>query len=96
MRRAESRFLGEHWLNVLDSLDDGLIVMNGEHCLEFMNEGNSFLVDLALVRVPAAAVAEAPHFDGHHWAEPSVNHLRMTMRAVFENREAARARGAIA
>lgn len=64
--------------------------------LEFMNERNSFLVDSTLVRVPSVAVAEAPHFDGHRWAEPSVNHLRMTMRAVFENRDAARARGAIA
>ena len=30
MTRAESRFLGEHWLNVLESLDDGLIVINAE------------------------------------------------------------------
>ncbi len=47
MRRAESRFLGEQWLNVLESLDDGLIVMNGAHCLEFMNEGAAQLTGLS-------------------------------------------------
>jgi hypothetical protein len=31
---------------------------------------------------------------GHRWAEPSVEHLRRLMRHVFENREAAKQKGA--
>lgn len=65
MTRAESRFLGEHWLNVLESLDDGLIVINAEHSIEFLNEGAAQLTGLSAaqsVGVPAARV-----FGGNPW-----------------------------
>jgi hypothetical protein len=32
-------------------------------------------------------------FKGLHWAQPSVAHLRQLMRRVYENREAAAAKG---
>ncbi len=61
---------------------------------EFMTPENSYLVEYELVDVPPEAVAEAAHFAGHRWAEPSVAHLRALMRQVFADREAARASGA--
>ncbi len=61
---------------------------------EFMNPENSYLVDYELTDVPPEAVAEAPHFAGHRWAEPSATHTRALMRDVFDDREGARNRGA--
>src|SRR5262245_413905 len=65
MRRAESRYLGEQWLNVLESLDDGLMVMNGEQQLEFMNEGAAQLPGLSAfqsIGLPAGRL-----FAGNPW-----------------------------
>src|SRR5690606_31532559 len=65
MRRAESRFLSEQWLNVLESLDDGLIVMNREQRLEFMNEGAAQLTGLSVAQsigLPATKL-----FAGNPW-----------------------------
>ncbi|HEY8517586.1 MAG TPA: ATP-binding protein [Candidatus Binatia bacterium] len=50
MRRAGSRYLAEQWLNVLESLDDGLIVLNRDQTLEFMNEGAAQLTGLSAVQ----------------------------------------------
>lgn len=50
MRQAESRFLAEHWLNVLESLDDGLLILNAEQQLEFMNEGAAQLTGLSVAQ----------------------------------------------
>lgn len=62
MRRAESRFLGAQWLNILESLDDGLIILDAEQRLEFMNEGaaqlTGFSADQA-VGLPAARLFAA-------------------------------------
>jgi len=65
MRRAQSRFLGEHWLNVLESLDDGLIVLNAEQHLEFMNEGAAQLIGLSAVQ--AVGLPAAKLFAGNPW-----------------------------
>ena len=64
--------------------------------LEFMNDDNSFLVDCQESPVSEQAVIEAPHFRGHHWAEPSRRHLRALMRTVFEERSEARRKGEVA
>ena len=62
--------------------------------VDFMNDGNAYLCDVErLVRVPDAAVAEAPWFQGHRWAEPSVDDLRRLMRHLVEHRAEARAKG---
>jgi len=59
--------------------------------LEFMNDDNSFLIDCCLTDVPEEALREVPHFRGHRWAEPSVDHLKKLMRFVYTNySEAAR------
>ena len=56
--------------------------------LEFMNEGNSYLVDYKLVNAPAG-----PWTGGQLWAEPSVRDLRRAMRRVYEHRVEAAATG---
>jgi glycosyltransferase involved in cell wall biosynthesis len=61
--------------------------------LEFMDESNSYLIDCALAEVPEAAWGELWGYSGHRWAEPSLEHLRETMRWVFEHREEASRRG---
>ena len=64
--------------------------------LEFMNDENSWLLECQIVDVPAAGWREAAIYQGHRWAEPDRLHLRRVLREVFENREAARSRGAVA
>lgn len=61
--------------------------------LAFMNDDNSYLLDYALVDVPSDAFAEVASFGGHRWAEPSVAHLRATMRGVYEERGEASRKG---
>ena len=65
MRRAESRYLGEQWLNILESLDDGLIVMNAEQRLEFMNEGAAQLTGLSAVQ--SVGLPSGRLFAGNPW-----------------------------
>jgi two-component system nitrogen regulation sensor histidine kinase GlnL len=65
MNWAESSFLHEHWLNVLESLDDGLIVIGRQGRIEFMNEGAAQLTGLSsaqAVNQPASHV-----FAGNRW-----------------------------
>jgi glycosyltransferase involved in cell wall biosynthesis len=58
--------------------------------LDFMNDENSYLIDLqGLEDVPGNVLL----YTGHQWARPSVEHLRYLMRHVFEHRQEARARG---
>lgn len=61
---------------------------------EFMNDDNSYLIDIeGLVPVPS----DMPSFyHGHHWAQPSVEHLKSLLREVYENREEAKQRGQFA
>ncbi|MEW6772172.1 MAG: glycosyltransferase [Bacillota bacterium] len=60
--------------------------------LEFMNEGNSFLIEIeGLEDIPEDV--DIPVFQGQRWARPSVEHLRQLMRYVFEHREEARRKG---
>ena len=61
---------------------------------EFMHTDNAYLLDYQLVEVPPQAAAEAGHFAGHRWAEPSLPHLRSLLREVFSNRDDARLKGA--
>ncbi len=42
------------------------------------------------------AIARCPYYDGFSWADPDADHLRSLMREVYENRDAAAARGAAA
>lgn len=60
---------------------------------EFMNDGNSFLIDFEIVDVPEKGWKEVPTYKGHRWAEPSVPHLRSLMRHVYECRSETREKG---
>jgi glycosyltransferase involved in cell wall biosynthesis len=61
--------------------------------LDFMNDGNSYLVDCKVVDVPEAALRETPDYRGHRWAEPDVMDLRRAMRNVYEERKDGKAKG---
>lgn len=59
--------------------------------LEFMNENNSYLIDVEkLVPVPSSMPA---HFHGHLWAEPSLEHLKQLMEFVVQHPEEASKKG---
>jgi glycosyltransferase involved in cell wall biosynthesis len=62
--------------------------------LEFMNDGNSWLVDGELVPVPDNADLINSLYQGHRWFEPDVESLVGAMRAVAGDPAAARARAA--
>jgi len=53
--------------------------------LDFMDAGNSLLVDFELAEVPEAAAREWPEFRGQQWAEPSVDALRRCLRRAVDN-----------
>jgi glycosyltransferase involved in cell wall biosynthesis len=58
--------------------------------LEFMNDGNSFLVDGEVVPVPGDAELINDLYRGHRWFEPDVDALADAMRAVAGDPGAAR------
>lgn len=60
--------------------------------LEFMNDKNSYLIDIEGLR----DVTPTDVFKGHQWAQPSLEHTMALMREVYENREQAREKGRIA
>jgi glycosyltransferase involved in cell wall biosynthesis len=63
--------------------------------LEFMNDGNSFLVDGELVSCDEDSLEVfGEQLHGHSWFEPDVDHLAETMRKVAADPTAARAHAA--
>jgi glycosyltransferase involved in cell wall biosynthesis/Tfp pilus assembly protein PilF len=64
--------------------------------LEFMHDGNSLLLDAEVVDVPEAGYTEVPGYQGHQWAEPSVQQLRNMMRKLYEDRRYGMELGSIA
>ena len=63
--------------------------------LEFMNDGNSWLVDGELVPVPEDAEFFPTRMtQGHRWFEPDVDALASALRDIAGNRGAARAKAA--
>ena len=87
---------GEGWCRpFMESMAAGVPVIGtrfGGH-LDYMHDGNSLLIDCAVVPVTEEAVREVPVFRGHRWAEPIVEHLRELMRQAFADRKALAAMG---
>ncbi|GIP55057.1 glycosyltransferase [Paenibacillus vini] len=60
--------------------------------LTYMNDNNSYLIDIEGV-VPVNPDLAPFYYHGQRWAEPSVDHLKILMRSVFERRDEARRKG---
>lgn len=58
--------------------------------LDFMHDGNAFLIDCRLVEVEPGSMYGAS--SGHRWAEPSIPHLRELLRRVATDERDARRR----
>jgi glycosyltransferase involved in cell wall biosynthesis len=56
--------------------------------MDFLHDGICDLIDYQLVPVPWNTDVEL--FQGHRWAEPSIEHLRQLMRGAFKHREQAK------
>ncbi|MGH9448947.1 MAG: glycosyltransferase [Terriglobia bacterium] len=60
--------------------------------MDFMNRGNSYLIDCKLVEVPPDV--EVNVSAGHRWAAPDEDHLRALMREVYSHRDQAHRKAA--
>jgi two-component system nitrogen regulation sensor histidine kinase GlnL len=58
MIKAASQFLDREWLNILESLDDGVLVTNQSGCIEFMNEGAALLTGISAARSLGRPITE--------------------------------------
>jgi|GEM_PF-1697926 len=93
---------GEGWgLPYMESMALGVpaIATGWSGHIEFMTAENSYLLDYKLTTVSEAAWRDNRNseiYKGHNWAEPNLDSLIATMRAVHANPTAARARGQIA
>ncbi|MFZ5814030.1 MAG: glycosyltransferase family 4 protein [Bacillota bacterium] len=63
--------------------------------LDFMHEGNSYLVDVESM-VPVTPVMDQALYAGHMWAEPSVDHLAELMGRVVRDPDEAKRKGGLA
>ena len=88
---------GEGWgMPYSEAMITGLptIATNWGGHLEYMSNENAYLVEaegLVPIDEEMQQATEAEPY--HHWAEPSVDHLRQLMRWVFEHREEASSKG---
>ena len=67
-----------------------VIATNYSGNLDFMDRGNSLLVDYEMMEI---AVDGPIYKKGNRWADPSSEHAASLMRRVFDDRDAARALG---
>jgi len=67
MKQAEERFLSTHWRNVLESLDDGLLVLDGGRRIVFMNESASLLTGLSIEKATGQQALDV--LRGNRWLE---------------------------
>ncbi|MGA8260699.1 MAG: glycosyltransferase [Arenicellales bacterium] len=87
---------GEGWgLPIIEAMACAkpvIVTRCGAH-LDFVNDGNAYLIDVkAMVRVDDADNFD-PSLDFGEWAEPDEEHLAWLLRRVFENRDEARVLG---
>lgn len=84
---------GEGWgMPILEAMACGLpvIATNWGAQLDFMSAENSIRLEIEKL-VPA--IAKCPYYEGFRWAQPSYEHLRYSLRWVFEHQTEARAIG---
>lgn len=87
---------GEGWgLNYTEAMSMGLPTI-GTKCtsqVDFMNNSNSFLVDIDGYKEEPRCTFVSPDYEGQKFANPSVKDLRKKMRFVFDNRTTAKIKG---
>lgn len=62
MKKAVSQFLQREWLNVLESIDEAMVVVDGDGTIEFMNEAAALLTGQSAslaIGAPASEVLRA-------------------------------------
>jgi glycosyltransferase involved in cell wall biosynthesis/MoaA/NifB/PqqE/SkfB family radical SAM enzyme/GT2 family glycosyltransferase len=89
---------GEGWgIPYMEAMAMGLPVIGTRWgaSLDFMNDANSYLLDVdQLVPVALDQTVENPFYGpDHQWAEPSVEHTATLMRQVYENQNEAKVKG---
>lgn len=88
---------GEGWGRpYMEAMSCGLPVIGTKWSgnLDFMNDSNSFLIDIeGLQQVTPSSDTALWCYLGQYWAQPSVEHLRTLMRQVFENTELSKSKG---
>lgn len=67
MNQAEDRFLSTQWLNVLESLDDGLFLLDEARRIVFMNESASLLSGLSIEKATGQRALDV--LRGNRWLE---------------------------
>jgi len=67
MDRAAGSFLADQWLDILESLEDGVIVIGNSGRIEYMNQGAALLTGLSSEQAIGLAVADI--LADNHWLE---------------------------
>lgn len=89
---------GEGWgLPFMEAMATGLPTIGTRWSaqLDFMDDGNSYLIDLDDVSAvsPEMTLDDPYYTSDQQWAQPSMEHTADLMRRVYEQREEARERG---
>ena len=88
--------LGEGWgLNCTEAMSMGLptIGSRSTSLVDFMNDKNSFLIDIAEYRPEPSCDWICGDYIGQKFAIPSIEHLQKQMREVYENKKLAKEKG---
>jgi glycosyltransferase involved in cell wall biosynthesis len=76
------------------SMEKPTIATNWSAHLDFMNNDNSYLIDiLRMIPTDDDMIRITPNYQGQDWADPSEAHLRQLMRWTYEHRDEAKAKG---
>jgi len=85
---------GEGWcMPVFEALACGtpVIATNWSAYLDYLRDENAYLIEVQrLETIPPLGTPDDELYVGHHWALPSIEHLRQLLRRVYHNPQEAR------